>query len=134
MMTSSRPYLIRAVYEWLVDNQLTPYLMVDANIPHVSVPKRFIEDGKIILNISPQAVLHLSMTNEFIEFDASFSGLTQHIYIPVVAILAIYAYENGRGMMFQEDEVGDQGGEGKGGPEPPRPPRKKGRPDLKVVK
>lgn len=130
-MTSSRPYLIRAIYEWLVDNQLTPYVMVDAMVPDVQVPENYIEDGKIILNIAPMAVRDLSMTNTDIQFDARFSGITHHIYVPIQSVMAIYAFENGRGMVFSDED--DAGGDGEP-PEPGKPPRARGKPNLKVVK
>ena len=133
-MTSSKPYLIRAIYEWLIDNQLTPYIVVDTTFPNVMVPERFIEDNKIILNISPDATAELMLGNEVVEFDASFSGKTLHIYAPVKAIVAIYAFENGRGMMFQGGEEDDEGGPGPEGGEPKPQPPKKGKPMLKVVK
>lgn len=131
-MTSSRPYLIRAIYEWLVDNRLTPYVMVDAAAPDVAVPKPYIQDGKIVLNISPQAVVALRMTNEAIQFDARFSGVVEHIYIPVMSVQAVYAFENGRGMVFSEEDESD------GGTTPPIPNAPgapgKGKPNLKIVK
>jgi len=134
-MTSSRPYLIRAIYEWLVDNQLTPYMMVDAMDKTVVVPEQYIEDGKIILNVAPMAVREMSMSNANIRFEARFSGITHHISFPTQAVLAVYAFENGRGMVFSDED--DDGG-GDKGPEPPRrgsqPPKAKGRPNLKVVK
>jgi len=130
-MNSSRPYLLRAIYEWLVDNALTPYIMVDAMVPDVEVPDRFIEDGKIVLNIDPQAVGNLCLGNEAVEFDARFSGIAHHIYIPVRAVKAIYAFENGRGMVFSDEEGDD---EGNPPPSSTQPPVKKGRPNLKVVK
>lgn len=129
-MTSSRPYLIRAIYEWLVDNDLTPYLMIDAMVPHVEVPEKYIEDGKIILNVAPVAVRELSMTNTEIQFDARFSGISYHIYVPIRSVMAIYAFENGRGMVFSEEDDGDLPPEGP----PGHPPRSKGKPNLKVVK
>lgn len=130
-MTSSRPYLLRAIYEWLIDNHLTPYVMVDALFPNVSVPEQFIEDGKIVLNISPNAVARLSMTNNEVEFDASFSGVPQHIYVPISAVKAVYAFENGRGMVFSDEDDGDDDST----PPPEGPsPKKKGRPSLKIVK
>lgn len=131
-MTSSRPYLIRAIYEWLVDNQLTPYIMVDVMVPQVEVPENYIEDGKIILNVAPMAVRELVMTNANIQFDARFSGITHHIYVPTEAVTAIYAFENGRGMVFDDEETG--GDEGPEPPEPGQPPRSRGKPNLKVVK
>ncbi len=105
-MTSSRPYLLRALYEWLLDNQLTPYIMVDAAIDTVRVPKAFVKDGKIVLNISPPAVKNFELTNQFLSFNAYFSGVVHHIHVPIMAIGAIYSFENGRGMVFsaQEDE------------------------------
>ena len=103
-MTSNRPYLIRALHEWLTDNSLTPHILVDASKPAVSVPGQFIEDGKVVLNISRNAVKHLELTNEWISFDARFSGQPESISVPVAAVIAIYARENGQGMMFAEPE------------------------------
>ncbi|ABS78429.1 stringent starvation protein B [Coxiella burnetii RSA 331] len=134
-MNSSRPYLVRAIYDWVVDNQLTPYIMVDALMPDVEVPERFVENGKIVLNIEPQAVGRLRMGNDAVEFDARFSGVAHHIFIPVRAIKAIYAFENGRGMVFTEDE--DGGNDGRTSPPSNSSvykPVKKGRPNLKIVK
>ncbi len=79
-MNSSRPYLVRAIYDWVVDNQLTPYIMVDALMPDVEVPERFVENGKIVLNIEPQAVGRLRMGNDAVEFDARFSGVAHHYF------------------------------------------------------
>jgi len=132
-MTSNRPYLIRAIYEWLVDNQFTPYLMIDAAVPYVQVPKEYIEDGKIVLNVAPLAIYRLVMDNSYIEFDARFSGKTHHIYVPIKAVLAIYAFENGRGMVFDDEEEGGEDDRDLGPPDG-TPPRPKGPPKLKVVK
>ena len=134
-MTSSRPYLLRAIYQWLVDNRLTPYILVNAMAPHVEVPERFVEDGKIILNIAEEAVAGLRLENDFVEFDARFSGITHHLFIPMHAVYAIYAYENGRGMMFNEGDLGDDEPPPTvtPGSSPSRPPRKT-KPQLKVVK
>lgn len=128
-MTSSRPYLIRAIYDWLLDNNLTPYIMVDVNLPDVSVPQQFVKDGKIILNIAPAAISQLSMGNRAIEFNARFSGIPHQLYVPVMAVQAIYSYENGRGMVFNEDDEDT----GPGDPPPDDKPPKK-HPHLKVVK
>lgn len=126
-MTPSRPYLLRAVYQWIVDNDCTPYLLVDAEREGVHVPRQHVKDGKIILNIAPRAVQGLQCGNELIEFHARFGGQPMHIQVPVMAALAIYASENGRGMIFpDEDEDHDSG------PEPG--PDKPSRPQLKVVK
>ena len=100
-MNSNRPYLLRALYEWIVDNECTPYLLVECNVPGVVVPNEHIQEGKIVLNISPMAVRQLSMGNEFIEFDGRFSGRSMWISVPVGAVLAIYAKENNAGMGFE---------------------------------
>ncbi len=127
-MTSNRPYLVRAFYEWLVDNGLTPYLLVEVADSSVQVPQQFVEDGRITLNISPSAVRHLELGNEFISFNARFGGKPMDVLFPVESVLGIYAQENGSGMLFPEDET--TGGDD-GDPEE-TPPR--GRPSLKVVK
>lgn len=136
-MTSSRPYLLRAIYEWLVENQLTPYIMVDASFPGVEVPSRHVEDGKIVLNIESQAIQMLRMGNDAIEFDARFSGVSRHIFVPIRAIKAIYAFENGRGMVFGDDEEDmppPDGSPTETNSTPTSTPPKKGRPDLKIIK
>ncbi len=135
-MNSSRPYLIRAIYDWIVDSGLTPYMLVNAGMANVTVPTQYIEDGKIILNINPQAVRGLELTNEWVMFSARFSGVSMDVSLPPQAVLAIYAKENGRGMVFSEEEVDENDTSGSeppsGGDEPPQPP--KGRPSLRVVK
>lgn len=103
-MTSNRPYLLRALYDWICDNHLTPYLLVDATGDDLSIPFDFVEDNKIVLNISPSAVRDLDLSNDYINFKARFSGKSMDVYFPVRAVLAIYANENGRGMIFQEEE------------------------------
>ena len=133
-MTSTRPYFIRALNEWIVDNLLTPHLMVDTTKPGVAVPQQYVKDGKIILSIAPAAISNLSMTNEWVNFDARFSGVSHRIRVPVSAVTAIYAVENGRGMFFENEEATGEAG-GNGTPpkdEPPAPP--KGKPSLEVVK
>ena len=120
-MTSSRPYLIRAIYEWLSDNQLTPHFAVDATQPRVDVPKEHIKDGQIVLNVSKEAVRDLHIDNTAVTFSARFSGKVCHLYVPVLAVLAVYAAENGRGMVFSDDEPSDdeppsgEDDDGKGG-------------------
>jgi len=131
-MTPSRPYLVRALYEWIVDNNLTPYLLVNAEYPSVTVPVEYIQDGKIILNVTPSAVRHFHIDNEFIQFSARFSGKAQEVYLPIGAVLAIYAKENGRGMFFEADEIPPP--DKPPADEPPTPPAGGGRPSLKVVK
>lgn len=100
MMTSNKPYFIRAVYDWIVDNDLTPYLLVNAEHPDVEVPFEFVNDGRIVLNISPKACRGLHLENDRILFTARFSGQTTQIFIVPAAVLAVYAKENGRGMEF----------------------------------
>ncbi|MCH8544355.1 MAG: ClpXP protease specificity-enhancing factor [Alcanivorax sp.] len=100
-MTPNRPYLIRAVYEWICDNGLTTHLLVDANYPGVNVPREFVNDGQIILNITPSAVQHIDAGNEAITFSARFGGRAMNIIVPVEAVLAVFARENGEGMAFE---------------------------------
>lgn len=112
-MTPNRPYLLRAFFEWIVDNNCTPYLVVDATLPGVKVPLQHVKDGQIVLNISPGAVGNLLLGNDAVTFNARFSGNPFALYIPQRAVLAIYARENGAGTMFtpeeewQEDELDD---------------------------
>ena len=99
-MTSNKPYLIRALNEWIIDNQMTPFLLVDANVEGVEVPQQHIKDGKIILNIAPDAAQKIAIEDEWIYFSARFSGQAFMINVPIDSVLAIYAKENGQGMMF----------------------------------
>ncbi|MDV5860203.1 ClpXP protease specificity-enhancing factor [Pseudomonas mendocina] len=137
-MNSSRPYLVRALYEWIVDNDCTPHLLVNAEYPGVQVPPGFASDGQIVLNTSPSAVRHLHMDNQAVSFEGRFGGVAHTLYIPAAAILAIYARENGQGMVFDMEPFVASGPEepgpdddGPGGGESSRP---SGRPSLKVVK
>lgn len=125
-MTSLKPYLIRSIYEWIIDNKLTPYLLVDAENNSASLPQEFIEDGKIVLNIRPEAIQGLLLGNDTIEFNARFSGKPMHIVAPVAAVMAIYAKENGKGMIFDLDD-----NEGDETPPDKHPPTK---PTLRIVK
>lgn len=130
-MTSSRPYLVRALYEWIVDNGMTPYLLVDAKFDQVTVPIEHVEDGKIILNVGPMAVTGIILGNDDVTFSARFSGNPFSVYLPIHSILAIYAKENGQGMMFGEDDGS--------GPDPQNNGSDDGgadnkRPSLRVVK
>lgn len=99
-MTSNRPYLLRAFYQWIVDNDCTPYIVVDATLPHVVVPPQTVKDGQVVLNIAPSAVRILQLEQEHISFNARFGGVPFDVYIPNYAISAIYAKENGAGTMF----------------------------------
>lgn len=156
-MTSHRPYLLRALYEWIGDNGLTPHLLVDATRPGVQVPKHAVKDGRIVLNVAQRAVAGLEMTNDTIRFSARFGGVSHAVSVPVTAVLAIYARENGQGMALppesddadaatgmpmddMEDggptlelvqDANDTGTRGDGDDEPPTPPR---RGHLRIVK
>ncbi|MGN0936807.1 ClpXP protease specificity-enhancing factor [Acinetobacter amyesii] len=103
-LTPTRPYLTRALYEWICENQLTPYLLVDATQNGTMVPVQYIQDGQIVLNIAPHATHALHMSNETITFSARFGGVSQTLYIPFSAVLGIYARENGQGMFFDPQE------------------------------
>lgn len=104
-LTSRRPYLIRALYDWVLENDLTPHLLVAADAPGVNVPRQFVtDDGKITVNISPGAVRGLALENELISFSARFSGANYNVAVPPGAVLALYARENGEGMLFGEVE------------------------------
>jgi stringent starvation protein B len=102
-MNSNRPYLIRAIYEWIVDNDLTPYMLIDANCEGVQVPFDYVEDGKIVLNISPDACRGLHLDNDRIIFTAKFSGNAVQVFLPPMAVVALYAKENGKGMFFKSE-------------------------------
>ena len=134
-MASSQPYLIRAIYDWIADNNLTPYLLVDAENVDAVIPREFIEDGKIVLNINASAVSDLQLGNEYIMFNARFSGKAMEISVPIVAVLAIYARENGQGMMFDESSNLPPTPPADGNPPTkPNKPKKSSKPQLKVVK
>ena len=130
-MTSSRPYLVRAMYQWIADNGMTPHLLADASVDGIQIPTEHVQNGKIILNIAPMAITGLVLGDAEITFSARFSGKSVGIYIPVEAVLAIYAKENGQGMMFSEDD-GAMSSSDDDDPEPD-PDRPK-RPALRVVK
>lgn len=160
-MTPRRPYLLRAFYDWLLDNQLTPHLVVDVMRPDVQVPMEFARDGQIVLNIAPRAVGNLQLGDDAVSFNARFGGVPRQVLVPMAAVLAIYARENGAGTMF-EPEAGyeaegaftDQDSETSqteslmsvidgdrpdnadddNGPDDEPPPPRGGRPALRVVK
>lgn len=135
MMTPSRPYLVRALNDWILDNDMTPYVVVDVDVQGVIVPTDYVTNGQIILNISPSAVNELLVGADAISFRARFGGVPMDVSVPIVAIMAIYAKENGQGMVFGAEP---------GAPEPPspndpKPPAKKAehlphKPSLKIVK
>ena len=158
-MTPRRPYLLRAFYDWLVDNDLTPHLVVDATLPGVKVPMEFVSDGQIVLNVAPRAVGNLELGNEAISFSARFSGRPHSVIVPLYAAMAIYARENGAGTMFEPEpayatdmadiedveEIAEEHQDALAPVEPvaeavsdiepdDEPPRPRGRPSLRVVK
>ena len=129
-MTSLKPYLIRAIYDWVVDNHMTPYLLVNAEAKEAVVPSQFVQEGKIVLNLRPEAIQALHLGDDRIEFNARFGGAPMHVMFPVAAVLAVYAKENGKGMVFDEEENSDDD-------VPPSPDMAKDKPRkpvLKVVK
>lgn len=137
-MTSNQPYMLRAFYDWIVDNGLTPYIVVDATNESVEVPQEYVKDGQIVLNVSPSACVNFCLDIDGVSFQARFGGQPRRLSMPCHSVLAIYARENGAGTVFaiEEPEVGDlepQVSEGvEETPQPPPPP--KGKPSLKIVK
>lgn len=127
---ATRPYLIRAIYDWAVDNAYTPHLLVDATAAGVVIPPGYAQDGRIALNIHAQAVEGLTLANDAVRFSARFGGRPFEVLVPVTAVLAIYARESGRGFYFQPEP--GPGGEPPAGPEAPSAGKKS--PSLKIVK
>jgi stringent starvation protein B len=132
-MTSNKPYLIRALYEWIADNGLTPYVLVNAALPGCRVPETHVTNGRIIFNIAFDVVKGLVLGNEIIEFTARFSGVPTPISIPTASILAIYTKENGEGMAFPEEPIplGEEESEVR---KKPKASPAKGKPNLTIVK
>ena len=125
-----RPYLLRAMHQWMTDGGQTPHVIVDVDRHAVEVPRAFVKDGKIVLNISYDATQHLNIGNDFLELDTRFGGAVHRVRAPIGAVLGIYARETGEGMVFSEQDLGPQ-------PPPPKPPAAeegRPRPQLKVVK
>ena len=147
-MMPRRPYLLRAFYEWIVDNELTPHLVVDATMNGLRVPEEFVQDGQIVLNVAPHSVGNLEMGNEAVTFNARFGGRPHSLILPLYAIQAIYARENGAGTMFEpeeayelsseegifEEDLVSTSEEDSSSDDKPEPPRPTGRPSLRVVK
>ena len=121
-MTSSVPYLLRGMHEWILDNGCTPYLVLDATVQGTLVPEEYVKEGQIVLNIGPSAIRDLQIEQDFLSFDGRFQGVAREIYAPIGAVLGIVARENGEGMWFPKED------EGSPEPDPPGPPT------LKVVK
>jgi stringent starvation protein B len=126
-----RPYLLRAMHQWITESGSTPHVIVDAGHDGAEVPRAYVKDGKIVLNLSEGATQRLRLGNEDVEFDARFAGVVHHVRFPVSAVLGVYARETGEGMVFSEQDLG---------PEPPKHPKRAEegggtrRPQLKVVK
>lgn len=135
-MTSNKPYLIRAAYDWIVDNELTPYILVNAGYPGVQVPREHVNHDRIVLNISPAATRGLLLENDRIIFTARFSGKTEQIFVPPGSVLEIYAKENGRGIAFaiEDEEEPPPASSGSSGAESDGSPVSKSKPSLKLVK
>ena len=113
-MKSRRPYLLRAMHEWISDSDCTPHIVVDAAMKGVDVPRQYVRDGKIVLNLSWNATAQLSMGSDEISFNGRFGGASMTVRIPIDAVLAVYARETGQGMIFADDESGPA-------PQPPEP-------------
>ncbi len=130
-MSSSRPYLTRALYEWVVENDCTPYILANAMAEGVLVPEPYVKDGQIVLNISPSAVVGLELSDEAVQFNGRFGGVPVDIYVPMHAVMGIYARENGQGMVFDMEDADtppkDPSPQGGGGSEDSKP-------SLRVVK
>lgn len=126
-MSSNRPYLLRAIYEWISDNGLTPYLLVNATFAGVRVPEHAVKEGRIVLNVAARAVAQLDFGKDWVRFLARFSGISQAVEVPITAVLAIYAHENGEGMVFPVEATSPTPP-----PEPEAPSKKGGH--LRVVK
>jgi stringent starvation protein B len=107
-MKSNRPYLLRALFDWITDNDCTPYVIVNTEIAGVQVPTEYVEDNRIVLNISPVAVRGLDVSDDVLSFDGRFGGKPMQVIVPVGAIVAIYAKENGQGMAFESEAPSDE--------------------------
>jgi stringent starvation protein B len=138
-LPSKRPYMLRAMWEWCMDAGLTPQILVDARVDGVDVPREFVKDGTIVLNVHDRAVRSLDMNNDAISFSARFAGQPRSLFVPVDAVLAIYARENGQGLFFEvpaeEESSGDSGAtaEDKVGASVDVEGPRRGKPNLKLV-
>ena len=132
-LPSTRPYLIRAIHQWAVDNNLTPHILVDAAAAGVKVPAGYAQDGRVTLNIHPQAVKNLELGNEWLLLSARFGGQSVAVEIPTAAVLAVYVRETGRGIFFQGEDEMTSAADDKPPPPPGKPSPQNGR-RLKVVK
>jgi stringent starvation protein B len=140
-MKARRPYLLRALHEWISDSNCTPHLVVDATHAGVDVPRQYVKDGKIVLNVSWSATSHLQLGNEEVSFSARFGGSSLGVRVPIAAVLAVYARETGQGTIFSEDDAGPPPAEPSppsepppDAPKPPSSPSDERRAKFKVVK
>ncbi len=133
---SRRPYMLRAMHQWMTDSGLTPHVIVNVQVQGVEVPQAYIKDGKIVLNLSYTATQRLDMANDWVEFDARFSGVIHRVRFPVSAVLGVYARETGEGMVFSNDDGGSDPPDDSPGSGPDKPIGEEGsrRPQLKIVK
>lgn len=127
-MKSSRPYLVRALHQWIVDNGCTPHMLVDATQPGVEVPQAYVNKGQIVLNIAPGAVVGLEMSNDWVLFNGRFGGIAMQVVVPIGAVLGIYARENGQGMVFEPEATPPPE------PSPGEPVKSSPKPTLRVVR
>lgn len=134
VLTSRRPYLLRAMHEWITDNQQTPHIVVDAEARGVEVPRQYVQNGKIILNVSLSAANGLLLGNDAVSFRARFNTTTFSVHVPIQAILGIYARETGQGMIFSEVDGAPPPDSTPAAPSTPDTPKKASKPTLKVVK
>ena len=131
--TSTKPYLIRAIYDWCTDNGYTPYLSVRVDV-NTRVPMSYVKDGEIVLNISMDAVQNLQLGNEEITCGGRFGGVAHKIVVPVGAVIGIFSKETGQGLAFQGQESAPTEAGATGGDKPPDEPPPSGKPHLRVVK
>lgn len=131
-MMSNRPYIMRALYEWILDNECTPYIVVNAELERVDVPAQYVKDGHIVLNVCPSAVIDLVIDNDALHFNGRFGGVATDVYVPMHAVVSIYARENGQGTVFETEH--DPLPDPPSSEPPPTPPRIGKRPALKVIK
>ncbi len=132
-LTPTRPYMVRAIYEWLEDNQLTPYILVDATGDNLKIPTEYVQDGRIVLNIASKATGNLRIDNDYVFFNARFGGVSQEIWVPLSAVMGIYAKENQQGRFFDPNEYANVTPAAATPPKKKRP-RRENKAGLKILK
>ena len=133
-MKPRRPYLLRAMHEWICDSGCTPHLVVDATADGVDVPRAYVKDGKIVLNVSMSATAQLKLGNDEVSFSGRFGGASMHVRVPIAAVLAIYARETGQGLVFSDEDGAPTPGSPEPSPPDATPPEPARRARLTVVK